>query len=129
MPFFRYIHIYKRALLLSVLILITTFAHYAKADVLENGAEGRVSLNELIEVGLKNNPAITAKRLAWKAKVERYPQARALEDPVLAYTEPISEVETRLGPNQRSIMLSQKLPFPGKRRLKGEIVNKEVENS
>lgn len=85
------------------------------------------SLDELIAAGLIDNPGIKAKRLAWESIKEKRPQATALPDPMLQYTQPLEEIETRLGPNKRSIMLSQKLPFPGKRRLKGAIVNKEVE--
>jgi outer membrane protein TolC len=88
---------------------------------------GPLTLGELIEAGLRDNPGLNAKKLQWKRVEKRYPQARSLEDPVLAYTQAISEVETRLGPVRRSVMLSQKLPFPGKLKLKGDIVNKEAE--
>jgi outer membrane protein TolC len=78
-------------------------------------------------VGLKDNPTIKAKRLAWESIKEMYPQAIALPDPMFAYTQPFQEIETRLGPQERVIALNQKIPFPGKLGLKGDIVTKEIE--
>jgi outer membrane protein TolC len=131
MPLFQFVRIIRSALFLSILFLAVPYGYSAASPASDAvggvAASGRVTLDELVEIGLKSNPGIKAKRLAWKSTIEKYPQARALEDPVLSYTEAFSEIETRLGPNKRSIMLSQKLPFPGKFRLKGEIVNKEVE--
>jgi outer membrane protein TolC len=46
---------------------------------------------------------------------------------MFTYTQPIEEMETRLGPQERVLMLSQKIPFPGKRGLKGRIVAKEID--
>lgn len=89
--------------------------------------EEAVSLESLVEYALENNPRIRAARLEWERVKERYPQARSLDDPVLMYTQPGREIETRLGPQERVIGLSQKIPFPGKLALKGEIVNKEIE--
>jgi len=89
--------------------------------------ETPVALEKLIAVGLKDNPTIKAKRLAWESVKEKHPQAIALPDPMLSYTQALQEIETRLGPIRRSLMLSQKLPYPGKLRLKGEIVYKDVE--
>lgn len=131
MPLFRFMRIIRAAVFLSILFLTVPYG-YSAASLASDAVGGvaaseRVTLDELVEIGLNNNPGIKAKKLAWKSSIKRYPQARALEDPVLSYTEAFSEIETRLGPNKRSIMLSQKLPFPGKFRLKGEIVNKEIE--
>ncbi len=134
MPLFRFMRIARCALFLSIFFIALSYGYSAASSTTPGSnvagsvaTTGRTTLDELINIGLKSNPGIKAKRLAWKSAIKRYPQVRALEDPVLAYTEAFSEIETRLGPNKRSIMLSQKLPFPGKFRLKGEIVNKDVE--
>lgn len=111
------------AILLSIIIAQVAFA------VEEEVASETVSLDELVGIGLKDNPGLESARLAWERTIEKYPQATALEDPMLVYTQPISEVETRLGPVARSLMVSQKLPFPGKLRVKGKIVNKDIEIS
>ena len=87
----------------------------------------QVTLKDLVEEGAANNPRLKAVRLEWQRMVRRYPQATALDDPVFTYTYPIEEVETRLGPQEQIFMLSQKLPFPGKLGLKGDIVKKDIE--
>ncbi len=128
MPLFRLYRTAASALFLSIILLAVSYGYSTASDVaVGDTGRGRVTLNEFIRIGLENNPGIKAKRLAWRSTIERYPQAKALEDPVLVYTQPFTEVETRLGPINRSIMLSQKLPFPGKLKLKGEIVNKETD--
>lgn len=122
---------------LLFIIAITVIAAEVSASGIANdtvldgpggeAATGELALYGLIDLGLSKNPGVEAHRLAWGRLLQRYPQATALSDPLITYTEAIQEVETRLGPNRRSIMLSQKLPFPGKRSLKGEIARKEAE--
>lgn len=117
--------------MVALAFIISLGSASVAADERERDASGRpvasVTIDELIAVGLKDNPTIKAKRLAWESIKEMYPQAIALPDPMFAYTQPFQEIETRLGPVRRSFMLSQKLPYPGKLRLKGEIVYKDVE--
>lgn len=88
---------------------------------------GSSTLNELVEYAVNNNPRVRAARLRWESVKEKYPQATSYDDPMLMYTQPIREIETRLGPQERVIALSQRIPFPGKLGLKGEIVTKEIE--
>ena len=92
-----------------------------------SGAIEGVTLSEFISTALSDNLSIRAKRAAWESKAQRSFSAGALDDPMLTYTQPIEEVETKLGPNKRSLSLSQKFPYPGKLRLKGEIAKKEAE--
>jgi outer membrane protein TolC len=89
-------------------------------------AQEPTTLESLIELGLKASPAAKAKKLAWKQTLQRYPQARALPDPTLSYTQPIEEIETRLGPNKRSYKLSQGFPFPGTLKTRGKVARKEA---
>lgn len=87
----------------------------------------KIKLSELIEYAAKHNPDIEAARLRWESTQKRYPQAVSLKDPVLKFTQPVEEIETRLGPQRRIISFSQQFPFPGELKLKGEIVKKEIE--
>ncbi len=87
----------------------------------------RRSLAYFIGLARERNPRLRAAFRRWKMSEERPAQARALENPVLRYTEPAREIETRLGPVDRAFSLSQKLPFPGKLGLKGDIASKEAE--
>ncbi len=86
----------------------------------------KTSLNQLIKIALNNNAELKAKKLAWESMIEQYPQATALSDPKLVYTEAIDPIETRLGPQDRVLSLSQGFPFPGKLNLKGKIVKKDI---
>lgn len=86
-----------------------------------------VTLAELLDYAVENNSRVKASRLNWQRMIQKYPQATALDDPMLTYTYPIEKVETRLGPQEHVLMFSQKIPFPGKLGLKGKIVKKEIE--
>ncbi len=85
-----------------------------------------LALHQLINIAIHNNPGLKARKLAWQSKIQQYPQAIALNDPKLVYSESIHPIETRLGPQDRSLSVSQKLPYPGKRRLKGDVVKKDI---
>ena len=85
------------------------------------------SLNWLIKSAVDNNPELKSRKLAWQSLIYQYPQATAFDDPKLSYIEAINPIETRLGSQDRVLALSQKLPFTGKRALKGRIVKKDIE--
>lgn len=98
----------------------------ADAEVSAEGTEV-VTLAELIDTAREHNPRVKAARAELERTMRKKPRARGLDDPVLTYTEPVREIETRLGPQERVFTLSQKLPFPGKLGLKADIVDREVE--
>ncbi|MFQ5481072.1 MAG: TolC family protein [Thermodesulfobacteriota bacterium] len=102
----------------------------AGLKVVETGGKLKasdLSLKDFLEMARTNNPALKAAYRHWKMTEHRPAQVRSLEDPVLKYTEAAREVETRLGPVDRTFSLNQKLPFPGKLRLKGNIADKDAE--
>jgi outer membrane protein TolC len=85
-------------------------------------SNGQLDLDELVREVLARNPSIAQMQAAWQAASARYPQARSLEDPTFAGT---------IGPGTFSpddrgvefayrIEVSQKLPYPGKRQLRGD---------
>lgn len=80
----------------------------------------------LIEAVLARNPGVEAARQAWHAAVEKYPAAGALEDPMLSYELAPLSIGGDVPFGQR-LELSQKLPFPGKRRLAGQAALAEAE--
>ncbi|WNG41305.1 TolC family protein [Archangium violaceum] len=82
---------------------------------------------ELVRQVLERNPGLEAARAAWRAAQARPEQSTAFEDPMLRYEmAPLSlfSRETSFG---QSIELSQRLPFPGKRALAGEVARAEAE--
>jgi cobalt-zinc-cadmium efflux system outer membrane protein len=91
---------------------------FAQATVLERA--------ELVRQVLARNPSLGAAREAWRAALARYPQDTALEDPMLSYSvAPLSIAGgERFG---QVVELSQQLPFPGKRGLRGEVALAEAE--
>jgi cobalt-zinc-cadmium efflux system outer membrane protein len=93
-------------------------APFAGATVLERA--------ELVRQVLARNPSLEAAREAWRAALARYPQETALEDPMLSYSvAPLSIAgKERFG---QVVELSQQLPFPGKRALRGEVVLAEAQ--
>lgn len=79
------------------------------------------SIGELLTVGLTASPEVRAAQAQWKATLEVVPARRALPDPTLGYVHYLQSVETRVGPQQAAVNLSQRLPWFGKLRLEGRI--------
>ena len=77
----------------------------------------------LVAEVLRRNPSVRAARFAWGAALARFPQATALEDPMLGYG--VAPRAVRDGAQR--VDLRQAFPFPGKLRLRGEIALAEAE--
>ena len=91
--------------------------------VVEGAALDRAAL---VRAVLESNPDVEAARQAWRAALAEVPQAEALEDPMLEYAvAPLSIVGD--APLGHRIQLSQRLPWPGKRRLRAEVALAEAE--
>ena len=71
-------------------------------------------LQELKDVAAKNNPALKAKFNEYMSAMEKVPQVSSLPDPQIAFGYFLSSVETRVGPQQAKLSLSQKFPWFGK---------------
>ncbi len=86
-------------------------------------------VDDYVAEALARNPGIAAAAAAMEAAGERIPQATALPDPRLGVTEFLESVETRVGPQQRVLSLSQSIPWFGTLSLKGEVERKRVDAS
>jgi outer membrane protein TolC len=83
-------------------------------------ASDRLELEEVRRLVLARNPSLAAMHDAWQAAVSRYPQEIALEDPMFGYAAaPRSFGSDDVDAGQR-FELSQRFPWPGKRRLRGD---------
>jgi outer membrane protein TolC len=71
-------------------------------------------LEDYLRYAALENPGLEAMFQDWKAAVERMPQVSALPDPRFTYGYYLGEVETRVGPMQHSVALSQTFPWFGK---------------
>lgn len=83
-------------------------------------------LGRYIQEALNQNPQIREALSRYRASLEKVPQVTALPDPVLGYTQFVRSVETRVGPQVNSFMISQKLPWFGKLDLQGQMAVKEA---
>ncbi|HEX9794662.1 MAG TPA: TolC family protein [Planctomycetota bacterium] len=68
----------------------------------------------LLRLGAARNPGLQAAHSRWVAALERVPQAGSLPDPRLTFTGYLAEVETRVGPMQGRVGVSQAIPWFGK---------------
>jgi outer membrane protein TolC len=83
-------------------------------------------MQDMIAYAYNENPAIAAAREAWRAKVESYRVVTGLPNPQLTGTYFPEPLQTRLGPQEWNLSLSQKLPFPGKLSKAGEVVKADA---
>ncbi len=79
-----------------------------------------LQLAELIGAVLEENPQIQSARALWRSKAERVPQERSLPDPTVSYRYYARPPETRVGPQDQGLELSQAVPWFHKRALQGE---------
>jgi len=119
-------------MVLRVIILVIFLFSILFVPLNSSAQSGKPLLNleELIEEALQNNPEILAQKKRWEVFKEKVPQASALEDPMFGFG--IISLPTNLSfrdedMTMKEISLSQKFPFYGKRRLMGEMAQKEAE--
>jgi cobalt-zinc-cadmium efflux system outer membrane protein len=77
-------------------------------------------LNDFLAYAALNNAQLKAAFNRWKAALEMVVQARTLPDSRFNYGYFIQEVETRVGPQEQRVGLSQVFPWFGKLNLRGE---------
>jgi hypothetical protein len=87
----------------------------------------RLERDVLVRAVLERNPTIEAARQGGRARLQREPQVTRLDDPNVAYSiAPLSigAGDVRYG---QALQLAQRLPYPGKLGLRGEIARTEAE--
>jgi outer membrane protein TolC len=96
-------------------------------------AEERLRLEDLIAEALRANPEVVAAQKRYEAARERPAQESSLPDPMLSlgYTSsgnprPLAGLGREPTANA-GVMVSQEFPFPGKRKLRGEMARKEAD--
>ena len=96
------------------------------AEELQHRFAHSFSIQDMIVYAYSQNPDIAADRAAWRAKLEGYRIVTGLPDPQLTATYFPEPLQTRLGPQDWNLSLSQKIPFPGKLAKAGEVVKTEA---
>ncbi len=85
-----------------------------------------LSLEQLEQEVLARNPSLAQMVAAWEAASARLPQVTSLEDPMLGTMFAPASVNSRnVEPGWR-VEVSQKYPFPGKLRLRGQTAQAEA---
>ncbi len=92
---------------------------------------GIPALQQLIYQALENNPEIKAMQRRFDMMRARIPQAKALDEPMLSigYMGDIVPFKVQKGDpsSGRSLTISQDLPFPGKRSLRGKVASSNAD--
>jgi cobalt-zinc-cadmium efflux system outer membrane protein len=99
--------------------------------VTDQPIESTKTLSEqtLVDQVLERNPTLAQMTAAWQAAMERIPQAKSWDDPMLSgVIAPSSFNTSQVEPGYR-LEVSQKIPFPGKLRLKGQAASAEANAS
>ena len=81
----------------------------------------RPRLEALVAEALDRHPALQAARHRLTASEQRRPQVDSYADPTFTYTRWLSSPETRVGPQRNVLALGQKIPYPGKLGLRGDM--------
>ena len=113
----------------SALLLLWGTGHaqtLPSTEELERRLSHAATMQDMIAYAYNENPDIAAVREAWRAKVESYRVVTGLPDPHLTATYFPEPLQTRLGPQDWNVSLSQKIPFPGKLSKAGEVVKTEA---
>lgn len=86
-----------------------------------------IPVHVFIEEALRSNPGLRAARERWEAASERPAKVRALPDPKLSVSKMAESLETRAGPIDGKLSVSQGIPFYRKRALRGEAAERGAE--
>lgn len=93
---------------------------------LESRLSTTLRLPDLLNYAYLTSPTITASKKSWESFIENYRIGKSYPDPQLAATYFPRPIETRLGPQDWSLTLSQVIPFPGTLSQKGRVLEAEV---
>ncbi|MFG0242303.1 MAG: TolC family protein [Phycisphaerales bacterium JB054] len=85
----------------------------ASTEVLEPSLAQDASPDDYVRYALYHSPEVEAAYQRWRASAERLPQVSALPDPRLSVGFFLEEVQTRTGPQEARVGVSQAFPWPG----------------
>lgn len=82
------------------------------------------SPDEYVRYALYHSPEVEAAYQRWRASAERLPQVSALPDPRLSFGFFLEEVQTRTGPQDARVGVSQAFPWPGQLQKREDAASK-----
>lgn len=101
-------------------------AHSGALDDASLVVDGALDRAAIVAAVLARNPDLDAARAIWRAAVSAFPSAVSLDDPMASYALAPFSVGSDVRFGQR-IEISQKLPWPGKRGLRGDAALADAE--
>jgi len=115
----------KRLLIIAILAAVVYRPVAAQDDISAIAGESialteESALSDYLSYAALHNPGLQAAFAQWQAALARIPQATALPDPRFTFSYFIQEVETRVGPQRRSLALTQTFPWLGKLKSRGD---------
>ncbi|MEJ2368499.1 MAG: efflux RND transporter periplasmic adaptor subunit [Acidobacteriota bacterium] len=114
----------KRFLIATAVLLLFPLTAFSQ------GPNGGDALQQLVETALKSNPGLKAQRTKVQAAEKRPSQARALPDPTASLEMMMISTDhfdaSKALSNGISVGLSQRLPYPGKLKLREQKAQREV---
>ena len=101
---------------------VTSFEHDENSKVQPSAlSDAELSLEQLIAEVQTIHPTVEAMYAAWQAAAQRYPQAVSLEDPMFGATLAPASIGSHDTETAYMVEASQKLPWHGKRALRGAV--------
>lgn len=85
------------------------------------------TLNDYLQLAGENNPTLQARYKAYESAMQRVTQAAALPDPRLSFAYFVSPVETRVGPQNAKLSLTQQFPWFGTLKERGMLASSYAE--
>ncbi|MFH2060255.1 MAG: TolC family protein [Pseudomonadota bacterium] len=86
----------------------------------------KLYLSDLLKYAYLTSPMIEAFKESWKITIEEYRIGQSYPDPQLMTTYFPAPIETRLGPQDWNLTLSQEIPFPGKLGQQAKVLEAET---
>ena len=123
------------SLILFCLSILLPFNSFSFADSkeeltkIEKRFEEDLFLSDLLKYAYGSNPSIRASKESWQIFIETYHIGKSYPDPQLMTTYFPSPIETRLGPQDWNLTLSQAIPFPGRLTQKGKVLEADTKIS
>lgn len=122
----RLIHIYLASGTLAASLALATPLPVQESGEAPSGLKLE-GLESYLTRAQAANPQLEAFRQRYEAAMQRIPQASALPDPTLQVTHFVESVQTRTGPQENVLMLSQKIPWFGKLDSREAVASAEAE--
>src|SRR5699024_3546625 len=99
-------------LLMLILIPLWSFA--------QQSPQANTQLDRYLQEAAQNNPELKARFQEYLAALQQAPQVNTLPDPELSFGYFINPIETRLGPQQARLGLTQMFPWFGTLGARGD---------